>query len=78
MSYIDDHRASGFQVGDIVRVFASCHSHAGGWQNSWASEMTAMIGQQSFISSDEGQHGFTLGNGYLSYPWFVLELVSRE
>ena len=77
MSYIDDHRASGFQVGDRVKVFATCRSHSGGWQNTWEREMSAMVGETSFISSDEGVCGFTLAAGYCSYPWFVLEKINE-
>ena len=77
MSYIDDHRASGFQVGDRVKVFASCRSRSSGWRNSWEREMSAMVGRTSFISHDDGFHGFRLGNGYFSYPWFVLEKINE-
>ena len=73
MSYIDDHRASGFQVGDRVRVFASCRSMSGGWDNTWCPEMK--IGDEGRITHDAHERGFVLNDGY-GYPWFVLEKIN--
>ncbi len=75
MSYIDDHRASGFRVGDTVKVFAMCRTEAGGWNNSWPPLMNEAVGNTHQIISDDGDRGFGLETGF-SYPWFVLEKVN--
>ena len=74
MSYIDDHRASGFQVGDRVRVFASCLAMSDGWDNVWTENM--VVGTESVISDDMDRHGFVLQIDGYAYPWFVLEKIN--
>lgn len=74
MSYIDDHRASGFQVGDRVRVFALCQSMSGGWDNAWTEDME--VGTESVITDDTGPRGFVLQIDGYAYPWFVLEKIN--
>ena len=76
MSYIDDHRASGFQVGDRVRVFAVCKSHSEGWLYIWTDGMNRRVGLEDVIESDGGDRGFLLHTACAYFPWHVLEKIN--
>jgi hypothetical protein len=66
MSYLEQHKASGFSEGDLVIVTRKSSNYENGWDNSWV---------------NSGAKGFTLkyenNNNYYGYdfPWFVLEKV---
>ena len=76
MSYIDDHRASGFQVGDRVRVFAVCKSYSEGWLYIWTDGMNRRVGLEDVIESDGGGRGFLLRTACAYFPWHVLEKIN--
>jgi hypothetical protein len=77
MSYESDQdkwiKEVGLRVGDKVLVVASAEDEQGGWDNTWTSDMTEMVGHT--VTIDEGVHrkgcGIAIVEGY-RYPFFVL------
>lgn len=76
--YVLAEKASGFKVGDRVRVVESAERCECGWQNSWTGEMTDAIGKVFTIIklNSDGGTGIVLNSKYEpGYPFFVLEKV---
>ena len=76
-SYIDGHEASGFKVGDKVRVTRIAEDVEDGWGACWATGMDQTVNQVFKINMDGREDGFFLSNGFY-YPYFVLELASKS
>jgi hypothetical protein len=81
MSYLEQHKASGFSEGDLVIVTRKSSNYENGWDNSWVNRMDDFVDRKCVITNDSGAKGFTLkyenNNNYYGYdfPWFVLEKV---
>lgn len=76
--YLACHKASGFKVGDYVKVTRKATSHEFGWGNGWNPYMCISVGEVLRITSDDGSEGFGLSDEHgLRYPFFVLEQVEN-
>lgn len=75
-AYLVTHNASGFRVGDKVRVLREAVDYEAGWRTVWAPAMDCMVGNAYSITNDSQGLGFRL-DGDFHFPWFVLELVER-
>jgi len=69
--------ASGLEVGDKVKVLRSAPDEDLGWTNGWTSSMNKAIGNIYTITS-MGSYGVTFKEITHSYPFQVLELVSKK
>ena len=84
--YIKDEEASGFKVGDKVKILRKAIDNEDGWGCSWIPEMDKAIGEIGTISKIYSK----LGQGiqidfndptlplYYAYPYFVLEKVEER
>jgi len=61
--------------GDTVKILRSAKSYELGWQNTWTPSMTDSIGKIMEVVTDD-EFGVKLSD-HLSYPFFVLKVVSR-
>jgi len=76
-AYLLMQKASGFKVGDSVKVLRAAGYHELGWMNCWTGAMSNNIGKTLKITYDYGVAGLSLDGG-LSYPFFVLEKVEPK
>lgn len=74
-TYQINHRASGIEVGDTVRVTRRAAAYSGGWANTWPPDMDNSVNLVYRVARDGGSQGFGLSNGY-DYPYFVLEKIN--
>lgn len=65
--------ASGIKIGDTVRVTGTALSYERGWENTWESGMTEMVGSTFVVLGIYGLHG--INSAQYGYPYFVLEKV---
>lgn len=85
MKYIDHHKASGIEVGDMVKVVrAPKTGDPEGWDNSWVKDMDKAVGKTFEVIFDRGVEGFELKDGAVGgiakydYPSFCLEKVVQK
>jgi len=73
-SYLDYSNASGFAVGDRVRITRIASSYEGGWAAPWGQAMDAMVEDTVYTidRADSGQ-GFRMQGSRYTFPFFVLE-----
>lgn len=76
-AYLTLHEASGFRVGDKVRVLRKAASLEAGWDNVWDKYMDRAVGDVFTIIKDGAGGGFLMNSHGGLFPWFVLELVER-
>ena len=74
-------KASGIEVGDIVKVVSKAESLSMGWQNIWTDGMDKFVGNECEVESIVDA-GLRLRLSYSSVTWtfpvFVLKLVSKK
>ena len=79
MGYLDDHKKSGFKVGDIVKITRKAQSDENGWSSVWNDSMNYLVGLEVEINLDNGNTwGFqikTTNGSTWNVPWFILEKV---
>jgi len=73
--YLRGHKASGFKVGDRVRVTGTAKSSQRGWRSYWVPYMDVYVGQTLEVTADAKGMGFVLNEGDC-FPYFVLERVA--
>ena len=82
MGYLDDHKKSGFKVGDTVKITRKAQSNENGWGSVWNDSMDYLVGLEVKINYDNGDTwGFQIKttNGIAwNVPWFVLERVEKD
>jgi hypothetical protein len=84
-AYLEEHNASGFEPGDIVKITRAAKDGENGWENGWNEVMDSHVGQYGVIADDAKENGFqiltketgkTMGlfRPYC-FPYFILEKV---
>ncbi|GAF87789.1 unnamed protein product, partial [marine sediment metagenome] len=73
---LDWHDASKFEVGDRVKIIKEAKEYSNGWDNSWTSGMSSMIGHEFEIITNVGIKGYSVGSH--NFPSFVLEKVEEN
>ena len=80
--YLEKHNASGFKIGDVVKITRIANDDENGWQSSWVDTMNNYVGQTLTIRRDDGIYGFKCkneaNNDDYDYPYFVLEKVVEQ
>lgn len=79
-SYKEAHKASGFKVGDKVRIIKRATDHEKGWISSWHPLMNQYFYKEGLITHDGGFEGFIINcdGDCWHYPFFVLEKVTEK
>jgi len=76
--YLKAHKASGFEIGDKVKVLRSAKNGEQGWNNIWNPRMDDYVGHTFTVTADYDSVGFGLTEGPFTFPWFVLELIEKK
>lgn len=81
MSYLEKHNASGFEVGDRVRILRDSYEGEDGWEDVWNVLMNDHIGGVGKIVGDQETWGFVVlcdnTDEEWNFPYFVLEKVEE-
>jgi len=81
-TYLKAHKASGFRVGNRVKIIKKASSFENGWQDIWIEEMDSCVGKTGKIKEDCGSYGFLVemddSNYYYTFPYFCLKKVSSN
>ncbi|OON89733.1 hypothetical protein [Pyramidobacter sp. C12-8] len=70
--------ATGVKEGSWVKVARAAKSHESGWNNSWMSEMNALVGRTVRVKDNRFAQGICLAisehsSPFYAFPFFVLE-----
>lgn len=78
--YLKGHKASGFKVGDRVRVTRIAKDYEWGWPLVWINRMDSYVNEEGIIREDIDS-GFDIdfgdGEEYYYFPYFVLECMGK-
>lgn len=83
MNYKEEHKKSGFKVGDRIKVIREPDSHEMAWGYcscvEWLTEMKALIGNTYQIKEDNANSGFKVEHNNNNYylPYFLIEKVGE-
>lgn len=74
--------ATGVKEGSWVKVARAAKSHESGWNNSWMSEMNALVGRTVRVKDNRFAQGICLAisehsSPFYAFPFFVLEPVEK-
>ncbi len=78
-SYLEDHKNSGFIVGDLVRVIKKTPDYYNGWETFWMEpQMDDAFNREFIILTDKDKFGFELNvdGGIWCFPCYSLVLVN--
>ena len=76
--YLENHKSSGFKVGDKVRLVRIPKTFELGWDCSVGEDHgREFVGQTFEIENNYDVHGFCLKGTENLFPYFVLELIEE-